>query len=386
MKARQNTERRQMKQKKQKRPVRRVRKPAKLSAPRQRAAPSCHAYLDPFFTRGHVPCGVAHAPYVMIESTRKWVTNLAANTHSILCVMHTPSVARGFQVNWTGALDATGICLTAKQLGTVQPTHISQQRLGISIQNVTTALTRAGVIYVASLNDPQGVTFSADNAGDAFTRITNAQVTALADRIKESALSRAVSSQSSSTRPIKGICTLTRPDEMWYDFNFIDIDPASAVYNDLNIGCETNMATANLLNYGSCFYAYFPANTLAQDYSFELVSQDGCRFDPDHALYGTARHAPMVPSHIVAQLHTQAHVQSHLGERAPVQAQAHESFMSRVGNFVSEVGTLANRIGEAVPRIGGAIYNTVQTSRVLRSLGRAAPIIEEVAESVPLLL
>ncbi len=353
---------------------------------RRVAAPSSHAYLDPFVTRGHVPCGVAHAPYVIIESTRKWTQNIPANTNFLLTLMHTPSVARGYAVSWIGAADAIGICLTAKQLGTVQPTHVSQQRLGIKVQNITTALTRAGIVYVASLNDPQGITFSADNVGDAFTRITNAQVVNLSDRIKESSLSRAVSAQSTSNRPIKGICTLTRPDEMWYDFTYVDIDPTSANYNLLNVGCETSMATADLANYGSSFCIFIPANTLAQDYAFEMLSQDGCRFEPDHALYGTSRHAPMLPGHLIAQLHTQAHVQSHLGEHAPTQAQPHETFMSRVGNFVSEVGSLANRIGEAVPRIGSAVYNTVQTSRILRSLGQAAPVIEEVAESVPLLL
>ncbi len=346
-----------------------------------RRLPSAHCFLDPFSSSGHVPTHVAHAPYMMIDSSRRWVQTLAANHNVLLCLCYTNTSCRGYVVDWTGAGDAEGYPIIATQLGTLTPTHVALQRLGIQFQNITNNLGRSGTIYTLVCNDILGTTFAADNAGDPLIRIANADITALASRITNSSKSRMTAATTSLQKKIKGIVTITNPDFIWNSYTAVD-----STLDTSNVAFETAISLADSLNNTSSFLIYIPGQAIAQEYSFEMLSQDGCRFDVDHALFGSSKYAPVVPSHLVAQMYRSAHQSSHHGEHAPTVAPSHEGFMSQIGSAISSVGNIASEAAQAIPRIGQAIYNTVRTGRILNTLRTATPLIEEVAESAPLLL
>lgn len=340
---------------------------------------SAHAYLDPFFSRGHVVTHQMHAPYIVIESARKWTANLSANDNMLIYVTWTNTICRGSAYIWNGPADASGYNILSTQLQNVTPTHVATQRLGIEVQNVTSPLYIGGLIYVLTTNDPVAITPMADNTGDNYTRITNAEAARLASKVTNSAHTRVVSAQSTTNRKLKALNVITNPDLLWETFQAVtDNNLANTVY-------EAALGTADIMNHLSSTLIYIPGQANAQVYSFDMRSHDGCRFDTDHPLFGSATHAPLVSNTVVANLYTQAHRQAKLGEKAPIAAAPHESFMSKVGHFIGDVEGVAKAVGKAVPRIGEAIYNTIGTSRALRSVF-SSPMVEEVAEAAPLLL
>lgn len=349
----------------------------------KRAQPtlSAHAFLDPFISSGHVPTHVAHAPYMMIDSSRRWVQTLAINHNVLVCLCYTNTICRGYIVDWTGAGDAVGYPILATQLGTVAPTHVALQRVGLQLQNITNNLGRSGTIYTLSCNDIVGVPFMADNVGDLYIRIANADVTALAARVTSSSKSRMTAATTSLQKKIKGLVTVTNPDFIWNAFTAVDSTLLTS-----NVDFETAISLADSLNNTSSFLVYIPGQSIAQEYAFEMVSQDGCRFNVDHALFGSSKYAPVVPSHHVAQMYRAAHNSSHLGEHAPIGAPSHESFMDKVTSVVHSIGNVAGEVATAVPKIGSAIYNSALTGRILRTLRNAGPIVEEIGEAAPALL
>lgn len=369
------------KSKKQKQVQRKTGRKQTNTPKRIRQNVSAHAFLDPFYSSGHVPTHVAHAPYMMIESSRRWVQTLAANHNVLLCVCYTNTQCRGYVVDWTGAGDAVGYPILATQLSTVTPTHVALQRLGIQMQNITNNLGRSGTIYTLSCNDIVAVPFAADNVADLNIRIANADVVALANRITNSTKSRMTAATTSLQKKIKGLVTITNPDFVWNSYTDVD-----ATLLTSNVDFETAIQLADSLNNTSAFLVYIPGQAIAQEYSFEVKSQDGCRFNVDHALFGSSKYAPMVPSHHIAQMYRAAHNSAHLGEHAPLMAPPHESFMDKVTSVVHSIGNVAGEVATAVPKIGSAIYNSVKSARILQTLRNAGPIIEEIGEAAPLLL
>lgn len=363
------------------RPQRQGRKRKNIPKQVRRQNLSAHAFLDPFYSTGHVPTHIAHAPYMIVDSSRRWVQTLAINHNVLLCLCYTGTMCRGFVVDWTGAGDAVGVPILATQLGTVSPTHVALQRLGIQFQNITNNLGRSGTIYTLSCNDIIGVPFAADNAGDPYIRIANADVTALAARITSSSKSRMTAATQSLQKKVKGLVTVTNPDFIWNAFTTVD-----STLNTSNVDFEIAIGLADSLNNTSAFFVYIPGQAIAQEYAFEVLSQDGCRFNVDHALFGSSKYAPVVPSHHVAQMYRAAHNSSHLGEHAPIAAQPHENFMDKVTSVVHSIGNVAGEVATAVPKIGSAIYNSVKSARILNTLRNVGPLIEEVGEAAPLLL
>lgn len=338
------------------------------------AVPSSHAFLDPYYHRGHVPTHQVHGPYVCIESSSRFVQSLAINYSCLVYLTFTTTQCRGFCVTWTGAGGAVGYPILARQLGTLTPSHVALQRLGIRFRNITNIISRNGLMYTLSSTDPLGVTFDADNVGDNFIRLTNAEVLAISARVVNSARTRTISATDTQHESAKGIVTLTNPDYVWQPYT-----PVDSTLNTANLDFENALQGADLANITSSFVIYIPATGLAQDYSFEVLSQDGARFDVDHALYGSSRHAPLVPAHHVAAMYQQAHLNSRDGEKAALSAAPHETFMQTISRYASDAATM-------IPNVGKAIYNTVKTGQILKTLRQAGPIIEEVGEVAPLLL
>jgi len=346
-----------------------------------RSTLSAHSFLDPFVSKGYVPSPVAHAPYLIVESAKRWEYTVAANYSYLVCLAYTQSACRGYTMTWTGTADALGACTFAPQLATLTPSHVSLQRCGLQLQNTTNSLNRGGTIYAMAANDIIDVAFKADDTDDPLSRVTYANIIKLIDRITSSTRTRIISANSSAVRKVKGIITYTNPDFSWNVFVPVDMS-----LNTLNTFFEQSLATTNLLNNTSAYYFYIPAQATAQTYTFELLSQDGARFDPEHALYGSSRYAPVAPSHHVASLYRSAMDASHHGEMAPTAAQPHETFMQRMGDIVHGIGSVAEGVASAVPKIGSAIYNTVRTGRILQGLRTAAPYIEEAGAAAAILM
>ena len=342
---------------------------------------SAHAYLDPFVSSGHVATAKSHAPYLMVESVRRWDINVNINYQAMIYLTFTDTSARGWYVTWTGANDPAGYNIVSTQLDTIRPTHVSQQRLGLEIRNFSNMLTQTGYIYSLVTNDPISVTYAADNVADNATRITNASITALATRVSSGVKTRVTTSRQTAKIPLRRICTITNEEYLWLPYTYVD-----PLDNGANMSYETALTTMDAYNSHSSVIIYIPTVSAQQTFNVCMRSQDGCRFEPDHAMFHAAKHAPILPSEVVAKMQTKAHLDSHNGELAPKQATASEGFMSRIGHFFGEVEQTAENIGRAIPRVGQAIYNTVTTGKALRSLARAAPMVEEIAESAPLLL
>jgi len=342
---------------------------------------SPHSYLDPFVSSGHVATGKAHAPYLMVESVRRWDLNVNINYQAMVYVTFTSTSTRGWFVTWTGANDAAGYNIVCTQLDTVRPTHVAQQRLGVEIRNVQNLLAQTGYIYSLVTNDPVAVTYAADNGADNATRITNASITALANKVSSSVNTRVTTSLQSSRVPVRRICTTTNEDFLWQPYQYVD-----PLNNNANTLYEPALDAADATFSQSAVLIYIPTVAAQQMYNITMRSQDGCRFEPDHAMFHASKHAPILPSDVVAKIHSSAHNNSHNGELAPKVATPSEGFMSKVGHFFGEVEGAAESVGRAIPRIGQAIYNTVSTGRALNSLRTAAPYIEEVAEAAPLLI
>lgn len=364
-------------------------KKQKIAKPRRRrgiATMQCclkspHSYLDPFVSSGHVATGKAHAPYLMVESVRRWELNVNINYQAMIYVTFTSTSTRGWFVTWTGANDAAGYNIVCTQLDTVRPTHVAQQRLGVEVRNVQNLLAQTGYIYSLVTNDPISVTYAADNGADNATRITNASITALANKVSSSVNTRVTTSIQSSRVPVRRICTTTNEDFLWQPYSYVD-----PLNNNANTLYEPALDAADATFSQSAVLIYIPTVAAQQIFNVAMRSQDGCRFEPDHAMFHASKHAPILPSDVVAKLHASAHNNSHNGEMAPKTASPSEGFMSRVGHFFGEVEGAAENIGKAIPQIGRAIYNTVNTGRALNSLRSAAPYIEEAAEAAPLLL
>lgn len=342
---------------------------------------SPHSYLDPFVSSGHVATGKAHAPYLMVESVRRWDLNVDINYQAMVYVTFTSTSTRGWFVTWTGANDAAGYNIVCTQLDTVRPTHVAQQRLGVEIRNVQNILVQTGYIYSLVTNDPVAVTYAADNGADNVTRITNASITALANKVSSSVNTRVTTSLQSSRVPVRRICTTTNEDLLWQPYQYVD-----PLNNNANTLYESALDAADATFSQSAVLIYIPIVAAQQMYNITMRSQDGCRFEPDHAMFHASKHAPILPSDVVAKIHSSAHNNSHNGELAPKVATPSEGFMSKVGHFFGDLEGAAESVGRAIPRIGQAIYNTVSTGRALNSLRAAAPYIEEVAEATPLLI
>lgn len=342
---------------------------------------SPHSYLDPFVSSGHVATGKAHAPYLMVESVRRWDLNVNINYQAMIYLTFTSTSTRGWFVTWTGANDAAGYNIVCTQLDTVRPTHVAQQRLGLEVRNVQNLLAQTGYIYSLVTNDPVSVTYAADNGADNATRITNASITSLANKVSSSVNTRVTTSLQSSRVPVRRICTNTNEDFLWQPYSYVD-----PLNNNANTLYEPALDAADATFSQSAILIYIPTVAAQQMFNVTMRSQDGCRFEPDHAMFHASKHAPILPSDVVAKVHASAHDNSHNGELAPKIASPSESFMSRVGHFFGEVEGAAESFGRAVPRIGKAIYNTVATGRALNSLRSAVPYIEEAAEAAPLLI
>jgi len=342
---------------------------------------SAHAYLDPFVSGGHVVSATPHAPYMVIDSVKRWTQSVAANTNFVMQLLFTHTNCRGYILGWTPGAVATGYPIIAPQLGTLTPSHTAPQRLGVSCLNTTNALKRAGNVYTMITNDPLAVAFDADNVADTLIRVTDAGMVALTEKILGSQYTRTVSAQNCSVQPIRHITTMTNPDFIWQDYVYYD--PSN---DDSNVYFQGAVAAADLMKVTSSVLIYIPGQADAQQYQFTVRSQDGCRFDVDHALFASSRHAPIVPSHLATQLHRSAFVASRAGEQNSAVAPPHESFMQSIGSLVEDVGSVASNVASAVPRIGSAIYNTIRTGRILSSLRSAGAVLGEGAELAPLLL
>lgn len=342
---------------------------------------SPHSYLDPFVSSGHVATGKAHAPYLMVESVRRWDINVNTNYQAMIYLTFTNTSTRGWSVIWTGSNDATGYNILCTQLDTIRPTHVSQQRLGLEVRNVQNLLAQTGYIYSLVTNDPVSVTYAADNGADNVTRITNASITSLANKVSSSVNTRVTTSAQSTRVPVRRICTNTNEDFLWQPYSYVD-----PLNNNANTLYEPALDAADGVFSQSAVLIYIPTVATQQIFNVTMRSQDGCRFEPDHAMFHASKYAPILPNDIVAKVHASAHNNSHNGELAPKTASPSESFMSRIGHFFGEVEGAAESFGRAVPKIGKAIYNTVTTGRALNSLRSAVPYIEEAVEAAPLLL
>lgn len=355
--------------------------------PRQRniTSPCClkspHSYLDPFVSSGHVVTGKAHAPYLMVESVRRWELNVVTNAQAMIYLTFTSTSTRGWAVTWSGNNDAVGYNILCTQLDTVRPTHVAQQRLGLEVRNVQNLLAQTGYIYSLVTNDPVTVSYAADNGADNLTRITNASITNLANKVSSSVNTRVTTSAQSSRVPIRRICTNTNEDFLWQPYEYVD--PTN---NNANSLYEIALGAADGTFSQSAVLIYIPTVSTQQIFNVTMRSQDGCRFEPDHAMFHASRYAPIIPNDVVAKVHASAHSNSHNGELAPKVATASESFMTKVGNFFGEVEGVAENVGRAIPKIGRAVYNTIATGRALNTLRSAAPYVEEIAEAAPLLL
>jgi len=342
---------------------------------------SPHSYLDPFVSSGHVATGKAHAPYLMVESVRRWELNVNINYQAMIYLTFTNTSTRGWFVTWTGANDAAGYNIVCTQLDTIRPTHVAQQRLGVEVRNVQNLLAQTGYIYSLVTNDPVSVTYAADNAGDNATRITNASITALANKVSSSVNTRVTTSLQSSRVPVRRICTTTNEDYLWQPYTYVD-----PLNNLANTSYEPALDSADGNFSQSAVLIYIPTVGAQQIYNVTMRSQDGCRFEPDHAMFHASKHAPILPSDVVAKVHASAHNNSHNGESAPKIATPSEGFMAKVGHFFGDIEGVAENFGRAIPKIGKAIYNTINTGRALNTLRSAVPYVEEVAEAAPLLI
>lgn len=343
---------------------------------------SAHHYLDPFCSTGHVVSSKPHAPYLVVDSVARWTQSVAANTDLLLQLCFTNTNCRGFYGGWTHGVDATCLPIILPQLSTLSPTHVCPQRLGVSLCNVTNSLKRAGNVYILSTNDVLNVNFDTDNTGDVYMRLTDAVAGGIVSRITGSLRTRTVPASATINTPVKCITTLTNGDFDWQGYLYAD--PTS---NGSNLIYEASISAADAYNLTSSVLIYIPGQADAQSYQITVRSQDGCRFDTDHALYASSRHAPVIPSHLVGLLHTTAHIASHQGETAPVIAAPHETFMQRVSGFIHGVGEVAESVARSVPRIGAAIYNSARTAQILNGLRAGGATIEAGAEmGAPLLL
>lgn len=382
-----NSVRIQLQQSRVARPRRRFRKRNMLNPVAVKAA---HTYLDPFVTKGHVVASRAHPPYLLVESTRRWSVTLADNQHLLLYLCWTGTKCRGFATQWTTGGTPSGYPIIATQLGTLTPTDVIQQRLGVQVTNTTAAVNVAGVIYHLSTTDPIGVNFESDNPGDPYIRLSLAEAERIALLVATSSRTRTISASNTRAKPLKAINTIANDEFQWQRYTNV------ATANDSNVYYETAISTADLTNTVTATVIYIPATGLTQNYFIDVKSQDGCRFEMDHALFSAQKRAPIAPQHHVTNMHQHAHNSAPLGEMVPHHAPPHEhSTMSTISGFIHGAGDVAEQAAYAIPRIANTAWNAVTSGRALRSLWRgagdvvhaiegpvmrAAPLIEEVAE------
>lgn len=329
----------------------------------RRPLPSPHHYLNPFYHSGHVPSSRIHAPFINITSARRWTVNTAANEGIFCYLTHTDTVCRGIVQTWIPGSNSQGFGIIATQLNTVSPTHVAYQRLGLRISNVAAALTVTGMVYHYHTNDPILLP-QYDNVADNFTRVLDADMVTITDRITTASRTRFVTAQSLQREPLEAIVTVTDETKLWKDFQAIDVAAVGA-----NLGFYSSLTRADQDNNISAVCIWIPPQPILQQFMFEMVSEDGCRFDGDHALFGAQQHAPIISSSSSAKMYVSAHVAAKHGEKAPKAAAAHEKgFMSEVGSFIKGVGEVGEEVYNAVPRLAAGAAQLVKGGRFLRTL------------------
>lgn len=346
------------------------------SSPSNRLMPrSPHAYLDPFISSGHVVSHIAAAPFLTINSVSRLPITIAANDELLICLTWTPSLVRGYYVAKTvfTVTDAVGLTLVAPQFDTLKPTHVSNQRFGMRIQNTSSAVNISGAFYSMATNDPISIS-GGDNVADGNFQLTATEFNSIVSRITNGSSTRITSAISSTKNPVKGLVVRTNHDTVWED-----AVPNPLLGPSFNTWAVAKLAEANARNSYSSHYIYIPPQPLVQSYILEVRSQDGCRFDMDHALNGSSTRPTIVPSEVIQQLYQAAHQQSKHGELVPHTAQPQETFMSKVESAIQGVGNTAESLALAIPKVGRLAYNAVRSGQILRSL-RSVPMLSTAVE------
>lgn len=341
--------------------------------------PSAHTYLNPWHTKGQVVKALPHSPYMVVESNHIWSLQVGAAEGYMVVLRWTGTNCKGFAGKYTAATGLVASPILAPQLATLNPTHIAMERLGLRATNCSPYLTIGGQFYALTTHSTPDFLFAADNLGDPLLRIDLVDTNALAAKILANPHTKVINNASILNTPLTRLQTVTQVGRDWSTYSYWD--PAD---NGSNTMFEAALYhTDQIVDNTSCTILVWPIDGLVKTLSFQVLSQDGCRFDPSSAMYGSCTHARVVSNAEYAGLHNAAHRVDMAGHHDlvnhPVPAAPHESFMHRLGEFVSDVST-----GQALRTYGPRVLRSLGgiarggASLAARYLPRALPTIESI--------
>lgn len=339
--------------------------------------PSPHTYLNPWHTKGQVVKALPHPPYMVVESNYIWSLQVGATEGYMLVLRWTGTNCKGFAGKYTAAAGVVGVPILAPQLASLNPTHIGMERLGVRVTNCSPFLTVGGQFYALTTHSAPDFLFAADNLGDPFLRVDLADTNILAAKVLANPHTKVINNATILNTPLTRLQTVTQVGHDWSAYGYAD--PTDNNSNQLFEGAlyHVDQIPDNV----SCTILVWPIDGLVKTLSFQVLSQDGCRFDPDSAMYGSCTHARVVNNAEYAALHNAAHRVDMMGHHDmvnhPIPAAPHEGFMHRIGEFISDVST-----GQALRTYGPRVLRTLGgvvrggASLAARYIPRALPMIE----------
>lgn len=351
---------------------------------------SPHAYLDPFVSTGKTVKPASHPPYVHLASTTFFPVSLASNERLIMVIHPTNTGAVGFYGKSVPGVVTTCYPILARQVGGLTGvTHITTERCGIQVQNISGPLAVSGMFHMLACNNMPShlVSYDADNLGDPYIRLTDATVNSIANWVTANAHTRHISNDQNRQKSERAIITLTESSHLFSDF--LLVDPTS---NDSNVDYQNALIAEDLWGTYSTIVIYFDPPGIAQTLSFNMKSQHGVVFEVDSAFYPSAARSAVVDNVTHANLNHHAHTATVSGAVSITPATHEDSTMSKINKFIAEAGNVAGTAGDAIKKGYGAVRNWKIARQALKygeEAGsvflRAAPVVEEIAAPLAIL-
>lgn len=325
------------------------------------------ALYSPFHNRGHVPTSHPHSEFVPIDSMISSAYNHTAGFEYIYLLTWTPTayLLTAFYNKADGSLDPVGGHVFAgQQLGATagaQPLSIKPMRLGLRLQNVTSQLNKAGIVYACPVTSPFPITFGADSGANNWISITLATFNGMKGFVINNRHTQEIPATEIHKRTFVCVPNNEVDYERFYDFSEGDVPT-----NNDNVIWQAAYSTIQSSTPMSQWLIYVP-EAGAQNYVYTIRRTDGCKYPIQSALQNTATKPPRIGVETHKTLVAAANAAIHDPE-----ASKHEGWGTRLLHAGEDsLARLGTGLIHGAEYIGGKLF-AKGGAKVLERLGLSA--------------